>query len=148
MLRSLNIGPKCGAWHTSAIYCLGVCKLSCAVSRSARMKEETMLRYTAVGPSFILMLLSIVAFGAQTRPAAAQVEETTVAGCLQPGSNDGEFVLVADDKQTYQVQPAEGVEIAPHANHRVELTGTVEKNETSSVLKATALKMVASSCEP
>jgi hypothetical protein len=56
-------------------------------------------------------------------------------------------VLAGDDKQTYQIQPAEGVDLAPHANHRVELTGTTEKTETSSVLRAKALKMVATSCE-
>lgn len=50
-------------------------------------------------------------------------------------------------KQTYQVQPAENVELPPHTNHRVELTGTVEKSETDAVVKATALKMVADSCE-
>ena len=56
-------------------------------------------------------------------------------------------MLVVDDKQTYHIQPAEGVELAPHANHRVELTGTIEKTETNSVLNAKALKMVATSCE-
>jgi hypothetical protein len=56
-------------------------------------------------------------------------------------------VLVADDKQTYHVQPNEGVELAAHANHRVELTGTIEKSETQAVLKTEALKMVAASCE-
>jgi len=107
-----------------------------------------MIRHTAIGTSFILMLLSTGAIGAQASQAAAQVEETTVAGSLQSSPNTGEFVLVADDKNTYQVQPAESVELAAHANHRVELTGSVETTETSSVLKATALKMVASSCEP
>jgi hypothetical protein len=55
--------------------------------------------------------------------------------------------LVTDEKQTYQVQGGERVELAPHVNHRVELTGTIEKSETSALVKATALKMVASSCE-
>ena len=82
----------------------------------------------------------------RTSPAA-QAGEVTIAGCLQRGANDGEFMLVGDDKQTYQVQAAESVALPPHANHRVELTGTLEKNETSSILKASALKMVADSCE-
>jgi hypothetical protein len=79
--------------------------------------------------------------------AAQQPDDSTLAGCLQPGAKEGEFVLVADDKQTYQVQPAEGVELAPHANHRVELVGTVEKSDTDAILKAKTLKMVAASCE-
>ena len=76
---------------------------------------------------------------------AQQPEESTIAGCLQAGLNEGEFVLVNDEKTTYQVQ-AEGVEVAPHVNHRVELTGTVEKTESSLIIKAKALKMVSTSC--
>jgi len=80
---------------------------------------------------------------------ARQGQEVTLAGCLKAGANAGDFVLVIDEKDTHQVQPAaEGVELAPHLNHRVEITGTLEKTETSSVLKAKALKMLASSCEP
>jgi hypothetical protein len=93
----------------------------------------------------VLVIFGLVG-GAST--AAQQPEDSTLAGCLQPGAKEGEFVLVADDKQTYQVQPAaEGVDLAPHANHRVELVGTVEKSETDAVLKAKTLKMVAASCE-
>ena len=94
-----------------------------------------------------LTLLVTVSLPGYTVSIAGQSEDSTVAGCLQAGTQDGEFVLVADDKQTYQVQAAEGVELSPHANHRVELTGTIEKSETSAVIKAKALKMVAASCE-
>jgi hypothetical protein len=45
------------------------------------------------------------------------------------------------------VQPAENVELAPHANHGVQLTASVEKNDTRSVPEATALKTVASPYE-
>ena len=88
--------------------------------------------------------LSMTAGRAQE--GAQQPEESTIAGCLQAGSNEGEFVLVNDEKTTYQVQAAEGVEVAPHLNHRVELTGTVEKTESSLIIKAKALKMVSTSC--
>ena len=84
---------------------------------------------------------------AQSPQVAAQVEEVTIAGCLQIGPNSGEFILVADDKQTYQVHAAESVELSSHADRRVELTGTVEKSDPMPSIKATALKMVASSCE-
>ena len=83
---------------------------------------------------------------AAAQEGAQQPEESTIAGCLQAGSNEGEFVLVNDEKTTYQVQAAEGVEVAPHVNHRVELTGTVEKTESSLIIKAKALKMVSTSC--
>ena len=88
--------------------------------------------------------LSMTAGRAQE--GAQQPEESTIAGCLQAGSNEGEFVLVNDEKTTDQVQAAEGVEVAPHLNHRVELTGTVEKTESSLIIKAKALKMVSTSC--
>jgi hypothetical protein len=105
-----------------------------------------MLHHRVVAKVFLLVAF-VVAVGAWWPPAAAQEQETTIAGCLQASTNPGGFVLVADDKQTYQVQAAENVELAPHANHRVEVTGTVEKSEDNNVLKATALKMVESSCE-
>lgn len=79
---------------------------------------------------------------------AQQPEETTVVGCLQTGTSNGEFVLVNDEKTTYQVHAAEGVEIAPHINHRVELTGTIEKTESGLIFKAKALRMVSTSCGP
>ena len=106
-----------------------------------------MLHHTVIVKVFMLIALLVVAVGAWLPPAAAQEQETTIAGCLQTSTNPDGFVLVADDKQTYQVQAAENVELAPHANHRVEVTGTVEKSEDNNVLKATALKMVESSCE-
>ena len=81
-----------------------------------------------------------------TQEAVQQPEETTVAGCLQAGANTGEFVLVHDEKTTYQVHAAEGVDVAPHVNHRVELTGTIEKTESTLIFKAKALKMVSTSC--
>jgi hypothetical protein len=83
---------------------------------------------------------------AAAQEGAQQPEESTIAGCLQAGSNEGEFVLVNDEKTTYQVQAAEGVAVAPHVNHRVELTGTVEKTESSLIIKAKAMKMVSTSC--
>ena len=93
------------------------------------------------------MFIAQVALG--TTPAqegAQQPEETIVVGCLQAGANTGEFVLVNDEKTTYRVDAAEGVELAPHVNHRVELTGTIELTESSMLFKAKALKMVSTSC--
>jgi len=113
----------------------------------AQKENNDMLRHVLIARLVLLTLLVSIAVAVESLQAAAQAEELTIAGCLQTGVNEGEFVLVADDKQTYQVQAAENVELAPHANHRVELTGTVEKSETSFILKAAALKMVASSCE-
>ena len=93
------------------------------------------------------MFVGPVALNAvRAQESAQQPEDTTVVGCLQTGANTGEFVLVNDEKTTYQVHAAEGIEIAPHINHRVELTGTSEKTESSMIFKAKALKMVSTSC--
>lgn len=101
----------------------------------------------------LVELVVVVMFGAQisavervTQEGPQQPADTTVAGCLQAGSNEGEFVLVIDEKTRYQVQAADGVEVAPHVNHRVELTGTVEKTESSLIMKVKTLKMVSESC--
>jgi hypothetical protein len=82
----------------------------------------------------------------QERPQ--QSADTTVVGCLHAGANSGEFVLVDDEKGAFQVQAAEGVDIAAHVGHRVELTGTVEKTESGMIVTAKALKMVSTSCTP
>ena len=103
-----------------------------------------MTRHTVAGT--LTLVFVFVAFGVLP-DAARQAQEVTLTGCLQAGSNSGDFVLVLDDKETYQIQAAEGVDLAPHANHRVELTGVIEKTDASPVLKTTALKMIASSCE-
>ena len=83
----------------------------------------------------------------QTTGAATQPEEITIAGCVQAGSNEGEWLLTADDKQAYHIQAAEELSVATHLNHRVELTGIVEKSDAASVLKVRALKMLADSCD-
>jgi len=80
--------------------------------------------------------------------ALSQAEQTTVVGCLRAGADAGEFVLVDDEQMAYQVRPAEDLDLSAHLNHRVELTGTTEKTGDTTVLTATALKMVATSCDP
>jgi hypothetical protein len=96
----------------------------------------------------LVLVFAFVVFPVSSPRAANQAQEATVTGCLQAGVNTGDFVLVTDDKDKYEVQATEGIELAPHANQRVELTGMLEKTDARSVLRATALKMIASSCEP
>ena len=94
-----------------------------------------------------LVLVSIVILGNEPPPEPTQPKETTVTGCLEQGASADHFVLV-EENTTYQVQAAEGIDLAPHLNHRVELTGTVEMTESSLVFNARGLKMVATSCVP
>ena len=109
-----------------------------------------MRRILIAGLVAFTFALGAVAVAQQPAEGGTQSETTTVAGCLKAGTDAGQFVLVLGDGKQYQVQAAEGaegVDLAAHENHRVELTGTLDKNATDPVLKATALKMVATSCE-
>lgn len=78
--------------------------------------------------------------------AAAAAQATTLEGCLGAGAKDGEFVLAAGADR-YVVIPAAGVQLAAHLNHKVQLTGAVEKGSTGSVLRASAVRMVSTSCD-
>jgi hypothetical protein len=42
---------------------------------------------------------------AAAQEAAQQPEESTIAGCLQAGSNEGEFVLVNDERRRIRCRP-------------------------------------------
>ena len=105
-----------------------------------------MTSYIVVLAVFGMLIGQTGLVAAPPQDGAQQPEATTVVGCLQAGTNSNEFVLVNDEKTTYQVHAAEGVEIAPHANHRVELTGMIEKTESTLIFKAKALKMLSTSC--
>jgi hypothetical protein len=78
---------------------------------------------------------------------AQDKEPTTATGCMRAVA-DGKYALVLDDGAKYQVEPGDDVKLVDHENHRVELTGELDKSATEPVLKAKALKMVAASCEP
>jgi hypothetical protein len=105
-----------------------------------------MQRHTIIG-AVSMVILAVVVVGVSSANAVRQAQEVSLTGCLKAGEKEGDFVLVINEKETHHVQPADGVELAPHLNHKVEITGALEKSETRSVLKATALKMVADSCE-
>lgn len=99
-------------------------------------------------PKFNLSaVLIIVGLVGCTSATVDQPEDSMVAGCLQPGTQEEQFVFVADDEQTYQVQPVEGITLAPYVNQRVELTGTLEQADADKVVRTKAVKIVAESCE-
>jgi hypothetical protein len=77
----------------------------------------------------------------------ARAQDSPVVGCLKSGAEATAFVLETDDKSSYMVQAGDGVELSPHVNQRVEVTGSIDKTESAATLKATAIKMVAASCQ-
>ena len=99
-------------------------------------------------PKFNLSAVLIIAgLVGCTSAAVDQPEDSMVAGCLQSGTQEEQFVVVADDDQTYQVQPVGGITLAPYVNQRVQLTGTLEKSDAETVVRAKAVNIVAESCE-
>ena len=104
---------------------------------------------------FIASVVLLVVLGVakmwpeQAAPLTEQEQAATVSvtGCLQAGDGEGVVVLTTDDKQSYLVQANDELAVSSHVNHRVELTGTVEKTDSHLVLKVAALMMIASSCE-
>lgn len=79
-------------------------------------------------------------------PATDYVSQgTTIEGCLRAGSAEGEFI-VSTAAERHTVVAGQGVDLAAHLNHRVQLTGAIEKAASGPVFRATALKMIATAC--
>jgi len=57
--------------------------------------------------------------------AVQQSEDTTEAGCLKRVEKKGTSSSSPTTRRRIRFSPAESVELAPHANHRVELAGTM-----------------------
>lgn len=76
---------------------------------------------------------------------AVSAQSTTLEGCLKKGAAEGEFALTAG-RDTYSVTAAGGVNLSAHVDHQVQLTGMVEKGPLGAVIRASALKMVATTC--
>ena len=100
------------------------------------------------------LILATLAVGAlaggihaqSTAPSSrTQASQATVEGCLQ-GGGPGGFTLVASDAK-YTVVATEGVNLGAHVNHQVAITGTVEKSKAVNVLRASSVKMVATTCK-
>lgn len=115
----------------------------------------------------LLAILVTVAWSA--RPAMAQEigDELTATGCLaQDDDGEDEFVLRnAEVGETViaeiDLMPAEGVALAPHVGHTVEITGVViadddedeeaeeegDEDENELDARVTAMSHVAASCD-
>jgi hypothetical protein len=79
-------------------------------------------------------------------PASAQQPQTaTLEGCLLAGSATGEFI-VSTGKERHTAVADQGVDLAAHVNHRVRLTGALEKGKVGEVFRVIALTMVATTC--
>lgn len=77
--------------------------------------------------------------------AASETQSKTIEGCLMAGSASGEF-LVSTGSERHTVVAGQGIDLAAHVNHRVQLQGALEKGTSGQVFRATAVKMLAASC--
>lgn len=90
------------------------------------------------------------------RPGASQASEITVAGCIERSGEtftladakapEGATGAAADVEDEYRLVAGSGVNLEPHVDHQVELTGRASDGETPS-LAVSAVKMVAATCE-
>jgi hypothetical protein len=69
--------------------------------------------------------------------------ETSLTGCLK--ASGGSYTLT--DKAGKTVSVTGSADLAKHANHQVQLTGTMAKKGDQEQLSVTAIKHIAPSCE-
>jgi hypothetical protein len=81
---------------------------------------------------------------AQDPKADKKAGETTITGCLKATS--GTYTLT--DKAGKTVSVTGPPELAKHANHQVELTGTMSKKGDQEQFSATAIKHISPTCQP
>jgi hypothetical protein len=60
----------------------------------------------------------------------ATAQSTTVEGCLIAGSAPGEFIISAGGER-HTVVAGQGVDLAAHVSHRVQLTGAWRREMSS-----------------
>lgn len=102
------------------------------------------MKYIVSGVIVLALGLELQAQQREPLPSTAiAAQSTTLEGCLKKGMADGEFALSAAGTD-YVVVPSDGVNLAAHVNHQIQVTGAVEKG--GRIFKASAVKMVATTC--
>jgi D-alanyl-D-alanine carboxypeptidase len=108
-----------------------------------------------LGVTFGLALLMMLV-GAQLTAARQQDESTqkdkavTLTGCVQNGSQDGQFVLSATDGKTYQLNSS-ATPLKDHVGHKVTIKGTMMAAGDAPApgrpqIEVSSLTMVSQSC--
>lgn len=116
----------------------------------------------------LMLILAVLAFAAvDAGPATAQeaAQELTFTGCLAEAPDDAEVEYVLQgitgaemDAEKVHLVAGEGVDLAPHVGHTVEITGTVEHTDAEmegegeekasggTVVHVTGMSHVSASC--
>lgn len=90
-----------------------------------------------------LLTIGPVSHGQEQKADKKAAAETTLTGCLKAAG--GTYSLT--DKSGKTVTVMGSADLAKHANHQVELTGTMSKKGDQQQFSVTAIKHIAPSCE-
>jgi hypothetical protein len=90
-----------------------------------------------------LLMIGPASHGQDPKADKKAAAETTLTGCLK--ASGGSYTLT--DKAGKTVAVTGSADLAKHANHQVQLTGTMSKKGDQEQLSVTAIKHVAPSCE-
>ncbi len=94
-----------------------------------------------------LALMMVPAIAQENQPAQG---EKTVTGCLNPGDQQGQFVLTVKEggKKGDKLAVTGAADLEKHAkNHTVKLTGKMAKEGGKDVLKVTKIEHVEATCQ-
>jgi hypothetical protein len=88
------------------------------------------------------ILLPLTLFGQEKKGEKKGAGSMSVTGCFNKGADADHYVLKEENGKEYMVTGDAGM-LARHANnHRVTITGNMEKEKGKDVLKATNLQML------
>jgi hypothetical protein len=90
-----------------------------------------------------LLMIGPAVYGQDTKADKKASTETTLTGCLK--ASGGGYTLT--DKAGKTVSVTGSADLAKHANHQVQLSGTMSKKESQEQFTVTAIKHIAPSCE-
>jgi hypothetical protein len=90
-----------------------------------------------------LLTLGSVSHGQDPKADKKAAGETSLTGCLK--ASGGTYSLT--DKAGKTVAVTGSADLAKHANHQVQLTGTMSKKGDQEQLSVTAIKHIAPACE-
>jgi len=118
---------------------------------------------TLVWTGVLTLVLSSIGAAQYQRQKPSDTDKAgktvTVTGCLQKGTEAGEYTIKGTDGKTYGLRSTTA-KLSDHVNHKVTVTGktvaepekkdqtkTTEKGEYAH-LDVTTLKMISTSCSP
>ena len=90
-----------------------------------------------------LLMIGPAVQGQDAKADKKAAAETTLTGCLK--ASGGTYTLM--DKAGKTVSVTGSADLAKHADHQVQLSGTMSKKDNQEQLTVTAIKHIAPSCE-